>query len=167
MNNADLKKKNSKNCTSCPFFDFSGTHCDEILCRWFSLKILWMVRFFYACFCLYSSSVHPIQHDAWRTTGFLSPLCFNSRIHCPLLQSLHIASVILAGTHFYKHTYIPICYCQHICFFRFRKCHTCMFKNTLSRVNIILFQRMKCRGGISYRDEGIVNTRMLKIIWMM
>ena len=33
--------------------------------------------------------------------SFYCPLCYNSRAHCPLLQSLCTTSAILAGAHYY------------------------------------------------------------------
>ena len=48
-----------------------------------------------------SYQVTSLLHDAWLTTGFYRPLCYNSRAHCPLLQCPHTTSAILPGAHSY------------------------------------------------------------------
>ena len=72
-----------------------GIHYNEIVRRWkSSFKIFCIIRFSMPDSAFNSSSIHPIQYDAWLTTEFYRHLCYNCGAHCPLLQCLLTTSII-------------------------------------------------------------------------
>ena len=83
-----------------------GTHFDAILCKWrFSLQISRMVHFSMPVSACNSSSVHPILHDIWIITEFLSPSVLITVELSALYCSVYILQVnIQTG----KHSYIVV-----------------------------------------------------------
>ena len=95
----------------------------------------------------FRKDVTSILHNTWLTTKFLSPLFYNSRAHCPLLQYLCTTSAILAGTFLFcdiscssrvtsilhdawlTTEFVTLCYnsrahCPLMQYLRTSKCHT-------------------------------------------
>ena len=105
MNNEEFEKNYKWHIAYRAHFSTSvsacGTHSDAILCKWSSLKILWMVHFSMPVSAYNSSSSIPFCTTLDLQLSFYRSLCYKRTAHCPLLKCLHTTSAILAGPHSY------------------------------------------------------------------
>ena len=105
MSNADFEKKKCK-CHIAYRVHFStsvsacGTHFYAILRR-SSLKILQMVHFLSLFLSVTQAVSIPFCMTVDLQPNFYGHLCYNSRVHSPLLQPLRTTSAILAGAHYF------------------------------------------------------------------